>query len=682
MVDRALITGHRTDIEGLRAVAVVAVLLYHAEIPGFSGGFVGVDVFFVVSGYLMTALLVTERFQKGSIDLPSFYARRIRRLLPASGTVLLATLIAAWLILPALSFNRLSREVAASGGYVANMFFASQATDYLGGEVDASPVLHYWSLAVEEQFYLVWPVLLGLAVGRAGRRSLVLLTLSGMAVLSFSLSVIWTAAIQPWSFFSLPTRAWEFAVGGIAAFVGAHHRFLGRFSGSAGLALIGLAIFTFDAATRFPGPWAAVPVIGTALVLASGESAIGWGLSNRLFQWIGRHSYGLYLWHWPPLVLIPRAIGRPLELVERLGVLGWSVVAASAALRWIENPIRYSRAIAQTPRRGLFLGATLTVMAVAIPIAWGDQVLSSISTVEPGLNDGSPSEFDLNSIDLDAVEPRPAPADLSPSLAEVTEDTPGDLYSSGCHAPPRATSPVAGCFYGDIDSGETIVLFGDSHMAQWFPAFEAVGAANGIRIVSITKSACPSVTLTLYTSLFQREYTECDAWRLAALEQIGALQPDSVVLANYPATSTGFADSPDQQFDSLWIEGLRTTIEGLQSIGVQHVVVLGATPVPRFDVPECVSGALADTSDCDLVRSDAVDDGRARSMQVLADSLGSSYLEPISWFCGEKICPSVIGSYLVYRDSSHVTTSYMSTLSARLFDSWVALGLPSGGSQQ
>jgi peptidoglycan/LPS O-acetylase OafA/YrhL len=682
----ALIEGHRPDVEGLRAVAVIAVLLYHAGVPGLGGGYVGVDVFFAVSGYLMTALLVTERWRTGTISFRSFYARRARRLLPASVTVLLVTLAVARFVLPPLAFERTAGDIAAAGGYVVNLRFAREATDYLGDDVAASPVLHYWSLAVEEQFYLVWPILLGLALGRSARRSGPVVVLAVVAAASFALSVVWTAEIQPWAFFSLPTRAWEFAVGGLAAFwTPARRTARSAVVGWVGLVAVVGSIVGFGESTRFPGPSAAIPVIGTVLVLAAGGRGPAVLLDVRVFQWIGRHSYGLYLWHWPPLVLLPVLLDRDLRLVESLGVVAGSFVVAAIALRTIEDPVRFAAVFAGAPWRSAVLASALTVAAVATPwvirstvdttgsgevASIDDVVIAPSVDVAPhgGLPDGDdpivPDPTAVVDFGIgDPVGPTPVPSNLTPSLAEVGDDEAGDLREVGCHVDQLATEPMLPCAYGDLDGDVTVVLFGDSHMAQWFPAFEGFAGDLGIRIVSLTKSACPSADKQVYNTLYDRPYDECEIWRDATIDAISDIAPDVVVLGNYPRAGQ--------------VAAVVSTIERLEPSGAA-VFVLGPTPIPSSEVPDCVSAALDDTRPCDLDRSVAAPAGRRADESDAVARAGAVYLDPIDWFCGPTVCPAVLGEFLVYRDGSHVATPYMEWLSPNLRSAWRDLGLPVG----
>ena len=405
----------RPDLEGLRAVAVLMVLLYHARVPGIAGGYVGVDVFFVLSGFLITGLLVRELVATGRVDLPAFYARRSRRLLPAAAATLLATIILSALILPPLRVPDIAGDTAAAALYASNMRFAIQATDYLGSVLAPSPVLHFWSLGVEEQFYLIWPALLLLASGAAFRGRHVVAGLRQLAialgatfVLSLAVSLWLTDAAQPWAFFSLPARAWELALGALLALPAASRLVPARaapFLGWAGLAMVVLSGFVLDEATRFPGTAALLPTLGSALVIASGLRAVdtdgneargvprevprdgpgptaAWQTARRFaepaallglapMRFLGRISYSLYLWHWPILVLPEAALGEAIPGPARVALALLSIVVAAGSQRWIEDPIRHGRFMGRGPRRSLAMAAVLPMVVVLCAVSLG-----------------------------------------------------------------------------------------------------------------------------------------------------------------------------------------------------------------------------------------------------------------------------------------------------------------------
>ena len=358
--------GFRRDIEGLRALAVLLVLAYHADLGPFSGGYIGVDVFFVLSGFLITSLLVRELGVTGGLSLRRFWARRARRLLPASCLVIVATLVAGSFVLAPLAQLDLARDGLAAATFVVNIVFAHQQGDYLTADLAPSPLLHFWSLAVEEQFYLVWPILLLLVAGYRRRyRAAVAGLVAVLWPVSLAACVWLTTRNQPWAFYGLPTRAWELLTGaGLALLAAKLLRIPGpvrALLGWAGLAAVVVSAMAFSDTTTFPGVAAALPVLATAAVVAAGPALrtgpaalLRWGP----LQWIGQRSYSIYLWHWPALVLVAAELG-PLSAWQRLAVVLASVGVAAVTYSFLENPVRHSRWLAAKARRGLVLGGSL-----------------------------------------------------------------------------------------------------------------------------------------------------------------------------------------------------------------------------------------------------------------------------------------------------------------------------------
>ncbi|HZE39724.1 MAG TPA: acyltransferase, partial [Stackebrandtia sp.] len=372
----------RPDIEGLRAVAVGAVVLGHAGAPFFHGGYVGVDVFFVISGFLITSLLLRERLGTGRISIKGFYARRVTRLLPASALVVAATLVASWLWLPATRFASIVGDALASAFYLVNDRLAVSGTDYLNADAAPSPLQHFWSLAVEEQFYFVWPVLLiVLTVAWRHRTSIrrkpIAAVLAVLVVVSLAISVVQTSASAPWAYFGTQTRVWELALGALVAV--AANRLSAIRSGPAaaltwcGLAAVAVSVLWFDDATAYPGYAAALPVVGAAAVIAGGcarpRGGAGLLLDTGPFQFLGKISYGYYLWHWPVLMIGPAALGVAASLKVNLALVAGALVLALLSYHLIENPVRRRKILKQKPWRGIGLGAALSAGTAAIAVA-------------------------------------------------------------------------------------------------------------------------------------------------------------------------------------------------------------------------------------------------------------------------------------------------------------------------
>ncbi|MCK0114351.1 acyltransferase, partial [Ornithinimicrobium sp. F0845] len=384
--------GFRGDVEGLRAVAVLLVMVYHAGVGWLPGGFVGVDVFFVVSGFVITNQLLRELESTGRLSLVGFYGRRAKRLLPAAGLVLVVTAVGSWLLASRVQWQQVGGDIAGAAAYVVNWVFSARSVDYLAEDVEPSPVLHFWSLAVEEQFYLIWPlVMLGLfvffraRVRRAGvreggsgvgvvvpeRRLVAAGLLAVVVVPSLVFSVVYTWWRPEQAFFVTPTRLWELGVGGLVA-VGAGAWSVWRPRTGALVAWVGvLAVlasgFVVTAGWAWPGAAALVPVLGTAAVIVGGFTASRVGAARLLgwapLVWVGGLSYSLYLWHWPLLRFWEWGVGE-LTVVQGLAVVAFSFVPAWLSFRFVESPIRHARTLNATPRYALSVGFNFTAVSL------------------------------------------------------------------------------------------------------------------------------------------------------------------------------------------------------------------------------------------------------------------------------------------------------------------------------
>jgi peptidoglycan/LPS O-acetylase OafA/YrhL len=675
----------RPDIEGLRAVAVLAVVLYHAGFLG--GGYVGVDVFFVLSGFLITRLLWRELSSSGTVSFARFYGRRARRLLPASALVLVVTIVASRSVLSPLQFRTLIGDGKAAALYVSNLRFAAQRTDYLGAH-GPSPLQHYWSLAVEEQFYVVWPLLLYALTRRTTRAAVVVAALASIGGASLLLSIHMTTTNQSWAFFSLPTRAWELAAGALVAFGATRLRTL-RASVAAALGWIGLAaivwsVFRFDASTAFPGTAALLPVMGALAVVIAGcampASARGVGLvlDREPMQLLGRISYTWYLWHWPALVLAAVWLGHDLSRVQGLALVVASGGVAYVTTRLVERPVRLSLTLSASARRSLALGAGLTAVALVATYAAAASTPSLAGhgravALSPALQGIRPSgagkgsaAAELSAIDTvlrpieatvtAAVAPHAVPANLEPALGEAAGDK-AEPFNDGCDNT-YSDAEVHSCAYADTKSATTVVLFGDSHATQYFPAFDLVAKLKHWRLVVLTKTTCPPFALPVFSPILGRDYRECEQWRAAAFERIRREHPALVVMGVARHYDANYHFTP---YDRSWIDGVRTSVRAVRGFGVP-VMVLGPTPKPPFDVPSCLSEHLGDAGACATPRAQAVDaSGRDRERRV-AEGAGARYVGVARWLCSPTTCPAVVGNLLVYRDDNHLTTRFVEWL--------------------
>ncbi|WP_084546525.1 acyltransferase family protein [Glycomyces arizonensis] len=679
--------GHwRPDIEGMRAVAVGIVIAGHIGFPYMAGGFVGVDVFFVISGFLITSLLLREIDKTGRVSITRFYARRAVRLLPAAATVLLATLAAAWLWLPRTRLGDIAADTAAAALNVVNIRLAVEGTDYFNADADPSPLQHFWSLAVEEQFYLAWPLillaiaLLGARFGKPGkfqasphlgflRTAAITGLLVAVAAASFYLSVTRSADDAVWSYFGIHTRAWELAVGALIAVAAARIKRipapLAALASWAGLALVTASVFLFDERTTFPGYAAAMPVAGAALVIAAGCVPHRGGATVLLgiapAQYVGKISYGLYLWHWPLIMIGPAALGLEEPRLRHLLVLMVAAfILAVATYHLVEHPIRTRKPLVQVPSRALAMGGGLMVCALAasfVAVTQPVQIKDAAEAEEITGDDATVWEVLDDSSDVEDV-----PANLQPPLDNARQDKPLP-YQAGCMTMQAATEPADDCWFGDPDGDKTMVIFGDSHATQWFPPLNQLAEVSGWKMLVLTKAACSAPVVEEYNSERGREYTECTEWRENALDEIEDLEPELVFASNSDNKEV-LADDPDQA----WVDGWIETAERLTA-AADEVYVMADTAWGVGNVPDCLSEHPKDATACVNDLDDAVvfPERREKAMAAVAD-VGAEVIDPIPWICDteEGKCPVVVGNLLVYRDSNHLSARFASQLAPQL----------------
>jgi len=670
--------GFRADIQGLRAVAVAAVVLYHVGMPGARGGFVGVDVFFVISGFLISSHLLDSYRRTGTLDLGGFYARRVRRILPAALTVIVITSAAAILVYPAIALPRVLGDAMASALMVPNFVFASRATDYLA---DQSPSLfqHYWSLGIEEQFYLLWPVALLLILALAGRRRWAVLALiATLATVSFVVCVALTYTNQPLAFFLLPARAWELLVG---AFAGAAlvlipqrvPKAVAIIGGWIGLGAIAGSIVFVNAAMPFPGAISAIPVMGAAAVLYFGanESAAGPSalLSIRPLQFLGAISFSLYLVHWPILILAQQALGDqvPMRVAVKF-LLGFvaATVLAWLIYRGVEEPVRKSRWLGVRAARLSVIGGVAACLVVLGSLAG----LSGWAVTREGTL-GPAVEAMTGAPELRPAGETVAPSNLTPALEDVATSLP-DAYGDGCHLSLQESSPHP-CVYGDAAGATRIVVFGDSHAAQWLPAVQSFAAQHpDVRVESHTKSSCPAAEVTVLANGVPDR--GCDAWRDDVLRSLERNPADLVVISSQTAYALEAEGSLSS--DELWERGLGRTLAAVTQAG-NRVLVIADTPRLESSPPLCVAGHPRELGECDPERDTALDDAMAEGLHRAASAAGADYVDMNDFICNVERCPVVIGNLLVYRDFHHLTVEFVEYLAPEVSPALAeALDLP------
>ncbi len=632
--------GFRPDIEGLRGIAVLLVVLYHASLPGVNGGYIGVDIFFVMSGYLITGLLLQEMRTNGQIHFLQFYARRARRLLPASAFVVLATLLGSYTALAPVEQKNVSITAVSTALYGSNLRFIHQKTDYLAADANNDPLLHTWSLAVEEQFYFVWPLLLWATLRKrheSQARARLYVVMVAMTILSFLGSWYLTRYAPPWAFFGSPARAWEFGLGALATLWNGRGlpRFVLFVFSLTGLAAILGASYFFTANTPFPGTAALLPVLGTALLLLQPSGVkpdlVKIGLSHPLLLFFGRVSYSWYLWHWPVLVLA--GVVWNLHLEGRLICVLVSLLLAYVTHVLIENPVRFNKPLAARPGLSIGLAASVTLISVGLC--------------------GS----------LYFIGKRLARSPQQVAYTRATDDLP-IVDRNGCSVgySPTENPP---CVFGDTGAATTVVLLGDSHAGQWFPALDRIAVKNHWKLISWTKSACPVASLDhVFDRNLGRDYAECKTWRSAVIRRVEALHPSAVVVSNFSAyyRMTGHVTERE------WQSGLRLTLSEFDAAHIP-VVLVRDPPAPFFDAPVCLARAAwqGRPPECGFTPDRSLRASIDHSESAAHESLPLARTVDVSaTICPGASCQPQQEHTLLYRDRHHLTATYAASLAPLL----------------
>lgn len=676
----------RPEIQALRAVAVGIVVIYHFWPQRLPGGYVGVDVFFVISGYLIIGALLREVEATGRVRLVDFWARRARRLIPASVTTLLAVTVAVVLWVPQVYWIQYIRETGAAAVYVLNWLLAANSVDYLASQNAPSPVQHFWSLSVEEQFYIAWPILIVLVAlivrRRVSRSRALVVVLVLVVVASAAYSVIATDQNQASAYFFTTTRAWEFAIGGLlAAFSGPLIRISRRIApllAWAGLAMIAVAAFRFSSATLFPGYRAWLPVVGALLVIVAGLPAPRWSPSLlyrlRPVQWAGDISYSLYLWHWPLLVIVPIALHRDIGTVTKL-----ILVVVALALAWgskvlIEDPVRSSASIR---RRGPWFATVATVVVTGLILSGSLGWTSSLQAQAAEARQQA-----LKSIAADGSScvgaaafgsgrtacPRPfAVTALTDPLTAATDIGRGVQVSDKCKQDGESAVVVT-CRLGVTDRPvHHVALIGDSHAGVLLEPLQIYANKHDWQVTTYLKTWCAGTGVPQVAApdnLDASGVRSCAEWGATALDRIAADHSiDTVIFSNftrhYDMTDVAGLGRPvtSADFVAAWSK--------LTAAGKKVIVIRDTPDAGSTLVPQCVAQAMSQYDPCATPRDVAVtaEDPEWSAAQTTPGVTG---IDLTNDFCDASLCHSVIGGLIVYFDYHHLTATFARTLAPYL----------------
>lgn len=693
------ISGFRPDIEGLRAIAVLSVLVYHLSSSWLPGGFAGVDIFFVISGFLITSHLVKEWEKNQRISLSRFYARRMIRLLPAATLALIGTLVATILFMPRYLWQQVGTDVAASAAYIVNWVFAARSVDYLAEDSAPSPVQHFWSLAVEEQYYLIWPLLIilvatALKVRKKSEavRSGLIVAASVVICLSFGAALLANWRGDATSYFATTARLWELSVGAISAIA---LPYLSRWVQGvaaeilfgAGLALIIISLIVIDGEDAWPGPLTCLPVLGAALIVGFGSraSVLGRVLHLKPLVWVGGISYSLYLWHWP-VIIISGYVVDPDNFVTKIAVVVVSFVAAYGSVKLFENPIRFSAWAKARSRNGLTLGLMMGALVVVAGLLVSSFAgASSLRAPSGAVPKGATAlGEDLNKVNLEAAAAQPDW--VLPAPVDAEDDVP-QLYADDCQQQ-QTSADVLSCSYGDVKSAKIIAIVGDSKANQWLPALDEIGLREGFRVTVMTKSACSFSDAP--AELGGKPYPSCDQWNKNVDVELEKLQPEVVFtsMVNSRAHVKGGVEEAQQAM----MNGLVSKLKRVANV-TDHLVVVGDTPHPPRPEYQCVAEHSDDIAPCVFKLEPATAESAIEVQKEAVQAAGGdiihiedpssntdsriALLDMTASICPEELaaaCPAVIGNAMVYRQGSHLTATYVRSL-----ETWLERGLRSSG---
>jgi peptidoglycan/LPS O-acetylase OafA/YrhL len=651
----------RPEIEGVRAVAALLVAIYHIWLGKVSGG---VDVFFIVSGFLITTSLLSKMERDGRINYFEYVLGLAKRLFPIAFTVLFCTSLVSIFLMPQVQWKQIISETFSSAFYYQNWQLANNAVDYLAQNNQASPYQHFWALSVQGQFYVTWPIIILLAYFIAKKvlktpvRKTLLIFLMLIFIGSLAYSIFITATNQPWAYFDTVARAWEFSLGGLLALAIPYFHFkkiVSLLLGWLGLAIIGLTGILLPVSTIFPGYAALLPTAGVILVIIAAENPSKFGverlLGSKPFLSFGNISYGFYLWHWPLLIFYYAYFG--VETVSLLGGIGIMLAAfllAMVSVKGIEKPVRNMN-IKHSKKRLVAVLATFMLPVFLFNMYWKvavDQTIEAIAL-------SSYTEESIETLMEDypgaraisqQVEPTPN-LDFIPSTLHVKEHLPAFYDNKDCYS--EFNEPTAKvCSYGETENPDyTIALVGGSHSGHWFPALEEMVEDLNLRIDVYNKDACRFSDDNFDGQL----HDTCMEWNEKILDLLIADPPDYV----FTTANVGKGDTIPVGFLNQWRK-----LEGISQ-------VFAVRDNPRMLVDPTICLDKGELSQCTAPRN-----------EVLSDILPWDNTEDIpsnvtfadlsDYFCDDETCYPVIGNVLVYRDLHHISTLYAKTLASALLE--------------
>ncbi|MEA3321216.1 MAG: acyltransferase family protein [Bacillota bacterium] len=638
----------RTEIEGLRAIAALLVAIYHIWLGNVSGG---VDVFFVVSGFLITTSLLGRVQRQGKIDILDFNLGLAKRLFPAAFFVLLVVTLASMLWLPQVQWAQTLQEIFASAFYYQNWQLAFNAVDYLAQNNEASPVQHFWAMSIQGQFYLLWPtVVFGLAlllkkITKINFKATLTTVLLTVFTASLTYSIYLTSTNQAFAYFHTFTRVWEFALGGIVAVLGSQivlRKSISFFIGWIGLIAIVLCGIILQVSTVFPGYAALWPTLAAIFIILAGNNGGSIGvhrfLSLKPLTSLGNLSYALYLWHWPFLVFYFILTGKEtVPLLDGTAIIIASIILSYITTNLIEKPIRTMKKETPKWKRGSVVFACILPVVLTASF-WANQIHNAESELANVIQNeeypGALAVFSNNVVEDVPVLPTPL---------QAKKDLP-KVYEDQCHQNLEDAEVIA-CEYGTTNNPiYTVALVGGSHSAQWLPALEVFAQEEKIKIINYTKSSCRFTAEEVNPATSE----SCYKWNKELIQTLLSTKPDLV----FTIADVGRKAEVPAGFVQQW--------ETLNKVEIP-IFALRDNAWFEFDVPSCVEEKGVDSLECAQEREKALpSESPFSKLETVPANV--NYVDLTNYLCDEDYCKPVKGNVLVYRDKHHITATYVKTI--------------------
>lgn len=656
----------RSDIQALRTIAVGLVVIFHLWPSELSGGFIGVDVFFVISGFLITSHILRD-VEMAKFSVFNFWARRIRRLLPASLLVLAVTALSVIIFVPISMWQQWLTEVQASVLYVQNWKLASDSIDYLALGNAASPTQHFWSLSVEEQFYFVWPilVLLALLLSRSGsallRRRAIFAVLAILSIGSLGYGIYLTSVEPAIAYFSTPVRAWEFGAGALIAFAPAlKHRYAAPAIAVLGITLIAVSGLTFTNTLAFPGGYALIPVAGAVFVIwaSVNDGWLGKFFSVKPLQWIGDHSYSIYLWHWPLIILLPYMLKAEADLILKFLVVMLTLLLAWATTKFVERPLMSANRWPTIRPRVIFASMAVLAIALIAPLHLEIKTATQLITAEVKHVESIPIDHvDCFGAAARAPGLEPCPSNeqlgLFPSINAAQVDV--GTSSKICGNVNRDVAIPKDCKLTAGEQPVKIALVGDSHARHYSGALQLIGERNNLEVHAFSKGGCPfSYAQRVNDEVLTRS---CKGWVAATRDVILAGGYSAIITSQ--RSGVDWVQQSDLTQERYAIAGVRDLWQELLNAGIK-VLVIKDNPKNLPELMKCL--AINEVTDCNQPREVAFGFDPQVAAVAELDAAKVSLLNFDEIYCDSANCLAVIGNVIVYRGDDHLTNTFAKTL--------------------